>query len=49
MFDRHFLKTRLGKAAVLSVAMMTTFVALSSQIHVTPVFAATSFGLVELA
>ncbi|MFN2099953.1 hypothetical protein [Altererythrobacter sp. MF3-039] len=49
MFDRRFLKTRLGKAAVLSVAMMATFVALSSQMHATPAFAATSFGMVELA
>lgn len=49
MFDREFLKSRLGKAALLSVAMMATFVALSSQMHATPAFAATSYGVVELA
>ena len=49
MFDRQFLQSRLGKAAMLSVAMMATFVALSSQMYATPAFAATTYGMVELA
>ena len=39
MFNRQFLQTKLGKAAMLSVAMMAAFVALSSQMHATPAFA----------
>lgn len=40
MFDRRFLQTRLGQAAMASVAAMALFVALSSQIQATPAFAA---------
>lgn len=35
MYDRNFFRTKLGKAAILSVATMAAFVALSSQIAVT--------------
>ena len=35
MYDRRFFQTRLGQAALASVAAMATFVALSSQIAVT--------------
>ena len=50
MFDRPFLRSRLGQAAVASVAAMAVFVALSSQIQATPAFAATPVLVtVELA
>ena len=49
MFDRRFLQTRLGKAAALSVAMMAVFVALSSQMHGTPAYAAQACHTMELA
>jgi hypothetical protein len=41
MFNRRFLETRLGQAAMASVAAMALFVALSSQIQATPAYAAT--------
>ena len=40
MFDRRFLQTRLGHAAMASVAAMALFVALSAQIQATPAYAA---------
>lgn len=49
MFNRQFFGTSLGKAAVLSIAMMATFVALSSQMYAAPAFAAVPHGMVELA
>ena len=50
MFDRRFLQTRLGQAAAASVAAMALFVALSSQLHATPAYAADPvFSTVELA
>ena len=50
MFDRRFLQTRLGQAAMASVAAMALFVALSAQIEATPAFAATGpTEAVELA
>ena len=39
MFDRRFLQTRLGHAAMASVAAMALFVALSAQIQATPAYA----------
>ena len=35
MYNRQFFSSTLGKAALASIAMMTAFVALSSQIAVT--------------
>ena len=32
MYDRHFFRTRLGQAAMLSIAAMSAFVVLSTQI-----------------
>ena len=49
MFDHRFTQTRLGKAAVFSVAIMAAFVALSSQMHATPAYAAAACPIVELA
>lgn len=50
MYDRRFFQTKLGKAALASIAAMTAFVALSSQMHANPAFAATSaYETVELA
>ncbi|MGX7953740.1 hypothetical protein ACWPM1_14405 [Tsuneonella sp. HG249] len=40
MFDRSFLQTRLGHAALASVAAMAVFVALSAQIQASPAYAA---------
>jgi hypothetical protein len=50
MFDRRFLHTPLGRAAAASTAAMALFVAMSTQIHATPAFAADRLvGHVELA
>ena len=50
MFDRRFFQSSLGKASMASVAAMAAFVALSSQIHATPAFAANqTCATVELA
>ena len=35
MYDRRFFRTKLGQAALVSIAAMVTFVGLSSQIAVT--------------
>ncbi len=43
MFDRRFLQTRLGQAAMASVAATALFVALSAQIHAAPAYAADGF------
>lgn len=50
MYNRKFFSTQLGKAALASIAMMTAFVALSSQITVTtPMPMVASIGHVEIA
>ena len=50
MFDRKFFSSTLGKAALASVAMMTAFVALSSQITVsTPMPMVASIQQMEIA
>ena len=50
MYNRRFLQTKLGRAALASVAAMTTFVVLSTQIHATPALAqASERHFVELA
>ena len=50
MYDRQFFRTSLGKAAIASIAMMTAFVALSSQITVTtPMPLVASIQHVEIA
>ncbi|GAB5352676.1 hypothetical protein [Qipengyuania sp. 483] len=50
MYDRKFFSTTLGKAALASVAMMTAFVALSSQITVaTPMPMVASIQQMEIA
>ena len=50
MYNRKFFSTELGKAALASIAMMTAFVALSSQITVsTPMPMVASIGTVEIA
>ena len=45
MFDRRFLQTRLGHAAMASVAAMALFVALSAQIQASPAYAGESMAL----
>ena len=51
MFDRRFFQTKLGQAALASVAAMAAFVAMSAQIQANPVLAAADIRLatVELA
>ena len=49
MFDRRFLRTRVGQAAAASTAAMALFVALSAQIHAQPAYAAPVLSAVELA
>lgn len=50
MYDRRFFQTKLGQAAIASVAAMALFVALSGQMHATPAMAATiACQQVELA
>ncbi|MBX7541175.1 hypothetical protein [Qipengyuania sphaerica] len=50
MYDRQFFNSTLGKAAIASIAMMTAFVALSSQIAVTtPMPMVASISQVEIA
>ncbi len=50
MFSTQFLKSKLGQAALASVAAMSAFVALSSQLQVSPALAHTQpVGVVELA
>jgi len=50
MYDRSFFQSRLGQAAIASVAAMIAFVALSSQIAVTaPMPAMAAYAQVELA
>ncbi len=52
MFDRRFFQSKLGKASLVSVAAMTLFVALSTQMQITPAVAATPMAsgvLVEMA
>lgn len=50
MYDRRFFRTKLGQAALASIAAMAAFVALTSQMHATPAFAATAgVETVELA
>ena len=50
MYNRQFFSSTLGKAALASIAMMTAFVALSSQIAVTaPMPMSASLEQIELA
>lgn len=52
MYNRHFFSTRLGQAALASIAAMIAFVALSSQMQVSPAYAAVfdlQPAMVELA
>lgn len=50
MYDRRFFQTKLGQAALASVAAMAAFVALTSQMHAAPAYAAsTGVEAVELA
>ena len=52
MFNREFIQSKLGKASVASIAAMTLFVALSTQMHIAPAVAATPIAsglLVEMA
>ncbi|HEX5645313.1 MAG TPA: hypothetical protein VFX62_07370 [Erythrobacter sp.] len=52
MYDRRFFQSKLGQASLASIAAMAAFVALSAQMHATPVaaVAAASHGLlVEMA
>ncbi|GAA4035500.1 hypothetical protein [Parerythrobacter jejuensis] len=48
MYDRRFFQTKLGQAALASVVAMTAFVALSTQMHVTPAYAATPTTTIEM-
>ncbi len=50
MYDRRFFQTKLGQAAIASIAAMCAFVALSTQMQVEPAFAATmQYDTVEIA
>ena len=50
MYDSEFFKTKLGRASIASVAAMVLFVALSTQLQMPPVMAATIGGdTVEIA
>ena len=50
MFDRSFFQTKLGLAAIASTSAMVLFVALSTQMHVSPHMVATSAApIVEIA
>ncbi len=50
MYDRKFFGTRLGQAALVSIAAMVALVSLSSQIAVTtPMPALASYEQVEIA
>ena len=50
MYDRRFFQTKLGQAALASIAAMAAFVALTSQMHAAPAFAAeVAVETVELA
>lgn len=50
MYDRRFFQTKLGQAAIASIAAMAAFVALSTQMQASPVLAATmQCETVELA
>lgn len=40
MYDRRFFRTKLGQAALASIAAMAAFVALTSQMHAAPAYAA---------
>ena len=50
MYDRQFFQTKLGRAALASIAAMTAFIVISSQIPATPLpVAAASTAVIELA
>lgn len=50
MYTRSFFRTKLGHAALASIAAMTAFVALSTQMHATPAYAASiAYEQVEIA
>ena len=50
MFNRRFFQGPVGKASFVSIVAMAAFVALSSQMHATPAFAANDvLHTVELA
>ncbi|WP_435418023.1 hypothetical protein WAB17_00150 [Parerythrobacter aurantius] len=50
MYTRAFFRTQLGQAALASIAAMTAFVALSTQMQVTAAHAATpAYQQVEIA
>ncbi|WFL77837.1 hypothetical protein P7228_01845 [Altererythrobacter arenosus] len=50
MYNRRFFQTKLGQAALASIAAMAAFVALSTQMHASPAFAsAPQHELVEIA
>ena len=50
MYNRRFFQTKLGQAAMASIAAMCAFVALTTQMQVEPAFAAVSpIEAVELA
>lgn len=50
MYDRRFFQTKLGQAAIASIAAMAAFVALSTQMQANPALAATiQCETVELA
>ncbi|WP_086437910.1 hypothetical protein [Altererythrobacter xiamenensis] len=40
MYNRSFFQTKLGQAAMASIAAMVAFVALSTQMHASPALAA---------
>ena len=50
MYNRRFFQTKLGQAALASIAAMAAFVALSAQMQATPAYAAVAHHeVVELA
>lgn len=50
MYNRRFFQSKLGQAAMASIAAMAAFVALSTQMQATPAFAAAShYHVVQVA
>ena len=50
MYDRRFFRSKLGQAAIASIAAMVAFVALSTQMHTTSAMAANmSCQTIEIA
>lgn len=47
MYDRRFFQTKLGQAALASIAAMCAFVALGSQMQVAPAYASVTPAIIQ--